>query len=86
MPINISLSENTYQIVIAVLIFLFLVWLIHRIETRIKSIALNVAYENFPFLKKAAEDFQTKLDHLISRVNGIEERIDILEKNKTKDI
>jgi hypothetical protein len=86
MPINIPIPQSTHQAVIAVLVFLFVMWLIHRIENRIKSIAQNVAYNNFPFLRRAVDSFQTKLDHLISRVDALEDRIYNLEKNKTKNI
>lgn len=86
MPVNIPMPENINQVVIAVLIFLFVMWLIHRIEYRIKSIAQNVAYNNFPFLKKSADSFQDKLGHLTSRVDALEDRIYNLEKDKTKNI
>ena len=86
MPINIPIPESTHQAAIAVLVFLFVVWLIHRIENRIKSIAKDVAYNNFPFLKKAVESFQEKLDHLTSRLDELEDRIYNLEKDKPKDV
>ena len=86
MPINIPVPENVHQAVIAILVFLFVVWLIHRIENRIKSIAQDVAYNNFPFLKKAVESFQDKLDHLNSRVGALEDRTYNLEKDKPKNI
>ncbi|MGD9015599.1 MAG: hypothetical protein PVI33_06225 [Candidatus Omnitrophota bacterium] len=83
---DIPLPENTQQIIIAVIIFLFIVWLIHRIENRIKSLAQNAVYDKFPFLKKAVDSFEAKLEFLSKRVDAIEDRIFELEKNKTKNI
>jgi hypothetical protein len=84
--IPVSIPENTYQVAIVILILLFVVWLLHRISNRIKSLAKDSVYENFPFIKKSVDGFQTKLDYLSKRVDAIEDRIFNLEKNKTENI
>jgi len=86
MFVDIPLPENTQLILIAIVVFLFIVWLIHRIENRIKSLAQNAVYDKFPFLKKAVDSFEAKLEYLSRRVEAIEDRVFELEKNKTKNI
>ena len=83
MYVHIPMPQGSQQAAIAALIFLFVMWLIVRIVSRIKSIAQNVAYNNFPFLKKSVEGFQAKLDYLTSRIDTLESRIYKLEKDKT---
>jgi len=82
----VSMTENTYQVAIAILILLFIAWLLHRIGSRIKSLAKDSVYENFPFIKKSVDSFQAKLDYLSRRVDAIEDRIFNLEKDKAKNI
>lgn len=70
------MDENVLQLVRTVLIFLFLIWLVHRIEIRA---AKDAIYKNFPFFKDAVNNFQIKLDYLSARAEALEARIGKIE-------
>lgn len=59
-------------LIVPIVTFLFLIWLVYRIENRA---AKDAIYKNFPLFKDAVDSFQLKIDYLISRVNALEERI-----------
>ena len=70
------MDENILQLAKTVLIFLFLIWLVHRIEIRA---AKDAIYKNFPFFKDAVNNFQIKVDYLAARVQALEERMGKIE-------
>ena len=81
--LTIYMQDNTPHlvfIIIPIVIFLFIIWLVYRIENRA---AQEVIYKNFPFFKDSVDSFHLKLEYLITRVNMLEEKIVRLE-NKIK--
>lgn len=71
------MTENLiYNSILAIIIFLFIVWLVHRIENHS---AQDVIYRNFPFFEKAVNSFQFKIDNLTSRIESLEKRIKTIE-------
>ena len=75
-----SIPSNLSQILIPVIIFLFIVWLIHRIENRLRPMAKQAIYDNLPFLKTSAESFEQKINFLAAHLESLENRITQLEK------
>jgi cbb3-type cytochrome oxidase subunit 3 len=67
-------------LIFPIVIFLFIIWLVYRIENRA---AREVIYRNFPFFKEAVDSFHIKLEYLITRVDALEDKIDRIE-NKIK--
>lgn len=65
-----------YNSILAIIIFLFIVWLVHRIENHS---AQDAIYRNFPFFEKAVNSFQFKIDNLTSRIESLEKRIKSIE-------
>jgi len=70
------MPENISQLIIPAFIFLFIMWLIHRIENRAAKEAI---FKNFPFFKDAVGSFQLKIDYLTTRVEALEEKVNKLE-------
>jgi pilus assembly protein TadC len=63
-------------LIIPIVIFLFIIWLVYRIENRA---AKEVIYRNFPFFKDAVDSVHLKLEYLITRVDVLEEKINRIE-------
>jgi len=68
-------------VMLPAIIFLFMLWLMHRME---KRTAEDAVYRNFPFFKEAVNNYQQKLDFLHLRVDTLEERIIRLETSRPK--
>ncbi len=83
MPQNILFTAfmlgDMHQFILPVVLLLFIIWLVHRLERRIVEGAI---YKNFPFFKEAVNSFQQKLDYLDLRIEQIENRISNLERSK----
>jgi hypothetical protein len=80
---GIYMQQDIYLLMFFVfpaVIFLFIIWLVYRIENRAAKEAI---YKNFPLFKDAVDSFQLKLDYLITRVDALEEKIIRIE-NKIK--
>lgn len=71
--------DNVAQVLIPLVIFLFVIWLVYRIENRI---ARKTIYRNFPFFKDAVENFQQKIDNLNSRLDFLEGKIRTMQREK----
>lgn len=67
---------DTRPYVLPLLVFLFMVWLLHRVEKRAADSAI---YRNFPFFKEAVNSFQQKMDYLGTRIDQLEMRMRRLE-------
>lgn len=70
------MPENISRLIVPALIFLFIMWLIQRIENRA---AREAIFKNFPFFKEAVDSFQLKIDYLTTRVEALEEKVNKLE-------
>ena len=77
------MTGNLPEILIPVVLFLFIIWLIYRVENRL---ARRAIYRNFPFFKDAVGNFQQKIDNLNARVESLEEKLIALgrEINKSR--
>lgn len=71
------MTGNFPEILIPVVLFLFIFWLIYRIENRI---ARQAIYRNFPFFKDAVGNFQQKIDNLNARIELLEGKLITLER------
>ncbi|RJP27190.1 MAG: hypothetical protein C4533_08260 [Candidatus Omnitrophota bacterium] len=70
-----ALKDGNFTI-LDILLILFVIWLVIRIENRA---ARNAVYKNFPFFKEAAGGMQQKIDHLNVRMDNLEKRLAKLE-------
>jgi hypothetical protein len=75
-----SNMSHSIFLILPIVTFLFIIWLVYRIENRA---AKEVIYRNFPFFKDAVNSFQLKLEYLITRIDAVEDKIDRIE-NKIK--
>lgn len=71
---------NIPPAIISAIIFLFIIWLVHRFE---KYFGKHSLFSNFPFLKDSLENFQRKIDYLTTRIEIIEEKINKIEQRLT---
>jgi len=69
---------NLNPFILPVILLLFIVWLVHRLERRTVE---DTIYKNFPFFKEAVNSFQQKLTYLDLRLTELDNRISKLEKN-----
>jgi hypothetical protein len=75
------MPEDFDQVILPVLVCLFVIWLLYRINNRIAKKAVgNRISKDFPYLKSSAENFQHKVDYLASRLEVIEQKINELER------
>lgn len=75
------MPEDLNQGVLPIIVCLFVIWLLYRINNRIaQRVVGNKITKDFPYLKSSAENFQHKVDYLNSRVEIVEQRINELEK------
>ena len=74
------MPDFTNQALVPVLVLLFIIWLIHRIETRMRPIAKKAVYDNFPFLKNSVDNVEQKLKYINTRMESMEVRIAELEE------
>ncbi|GEM_PF-1860975 len=75
------MPEDFDQVILPVIICLFVIWLLYRINNRIaKSVVGNKLSKDFPYLKSSAENFQHKVDYLASRLEVLEQKINEIER------
>ena len=75
------MPEDFDQVIIPIIICLFVIWLLYRINNRIaQKVVGNKISKDFPYLKSSAENFQHKIDYLVSRMEVLEQKINELEK------
>jgi hypothetical protein len=72
------MQSDSRIFILPVVLLLFIIWLVHRLEKRTVEEAI---YKNFPFFKEAVGDFQQKLSNIDLRLGQLEGRINNLEKN-----
>ena len=59
------MSGDIHPFILPVILLLFIIWLVHRLERRTIE---NAIYKNFPFFKEAANSFQQKFDYFDLRI------------------
>ncbi len=75
------MPEDFDQVILPVIVCLFVLWLLYRINNRIaQRVVRNKISKDFPYLKTSAENFQHKVDYLHSRVEVLEQRINEFER------
>ena len=72
------LQNDSRSYILPVVLLLFIIWLVHRLERRAVEQAI---YKNFPFFKEAVSDFSQKLTNLDLRVGELDNRLNKIEKN-----
>lgn len=73
------MSRGNHPFILPVILLLFIIWLVHRLERRTIE---NAIYKNFPFFKEAVNSFQQKLDYFDLRLEQLENRISKIERGK----
>lgn len=69
--------DNLNQFILPIILLLFIIWLVHRLERRAVE---EVIYKNFPFFKEAVNNFQEKLNYMDLRLGDLDNRISRLEQ------
>ena len=76
------MPENVYQALIPIVVILFVIWLVYRIEKRLKPMVKDEIYGNFPFFKDAIEGFGLKINYITTRIEELERRVKELESHR----
>jgi len=74
------MSEELTRVIIPAIIALLIIWLIYRIKNRISLTIRNEIYSNFPDIKNTIDNFQRRMDFLISQAAILENKIKEMEK------
>lgn len=78
------MSNEMFHVAMAILIGLFIFWLLYRIKMRLTKLMTNKIVQELPSLLGQIENFKKTLDYLTSRTELLERRLDALE-NKAKE-
>lgn len=78
------LLEDSYRIIIPIVIALLIIWLIYRIKNRLKLIVRDEICNNFPSVQVAISNFEHRIDYLKTLVESLERKITELENKINK--
>ena len=78
------MSEEFVKVIIPTIIALLIIWLIYRINNKIRIAIRNEIYSNFPSIKDTIDNFQRRVDFLKTQVEVLENKIKDLENKASK--
>ena len=67
--------EEFVKVIIPTIIALLIIWLIYRINNKIRIAIRNEIYSNFPSIKDTIDNFQRRVDFLKTQVEVLENKI-----------
>ena len=63
------------NIIIPIIVALLIIWLVYRIQIRIKLIITREFLNNFPSIRRNVDDLESRLEYLNNRVRELEEKL-----------